>query len=59
MQALDPINGPDFQRLSEIRLREASTLLAAGQYEGVYYLVGYAAVADPTHGVLQWIRQYW
>lgn len=42
MQALDPITGADFQRLSELRLREAALLLTANQYEGAYYLVGYA-----------------
>jgi hypothetical protein len=42
MMALDPISRLDFQRLSEIRRAEATALFAAQQFEGVYYLVGYA-----------------
>lgn len=32
----------DFKQLSLIRQREAEALLAAGQYVGAYYLIGYA-----------------
>lgn len=42
MQALDPITRSDFQRLSDIRLQEASVLQAASQFAGAYYLAGYA-----------------
>ncbi len=42
MKALDPITRFDFQRLSEIRRGEATALLAARRFEGVYYLIGYA-----------------
>jgi len=42
MNALDPITGADFQRLAGIRLGEATTLRGSGQYEGAYYLTGYA-----------------
>ena len=31
----------DFQQLASIRLREANALLAAGHWEGAYYLGGY------------------
>jgi HEPN domain-containing protein len=36
------MNRTDFQRLSEIRLRESKALLAAGFPDGAYYLAGYA-----------------
>jgi HEPN domain-containing protein len=36
------MNREDFQRVSEIRLRESRALLAAGFPEGAYYLAGYA-----------------
>jgi HEPN domain-containing protein len=32
----------DFQRLAELRLKEAKALCAAGMYDGAYYLAGYA-----------------
>jgi HEPN domain-containing protein len=36
------MNRSDFQRLSELRLKEAKALLAGGFPEGAYYLAGYA-----------------
>jgi len=36
------LNRADFQALTQIRLEEADILLAAGKYEGAYYLAGYA-----------------
>ena len=36
------MNRGDFQRLAEIRLKEARALLEAGCHEGAYYLSGYA-----------------
>jgi HEPN domain-containing protein len=36
------MNRLDFQRLSELRLREAKALLVAGFPEGAYYLAGYS-----------------
>ncbi len=42
MEALDPITRSDFQRLAELRLREAELLLNAGCAEVAYYLAGYA-----------------
>jgi HEPN domain-containing protein len=36
------MNRADFQQLSELRLREAQALLAAGLPDGAYYLAGYA-----------------
>jgi HEPN domain-containing protein len=36
------MNRNDFQRLAELKHKEAKTLLAAGFPEGAYYLAGYA-----------------
>ncbi len=36
------MNRVEFQRLAEVRLREAEALLAAGLWDGAYYLAGYA-----------------
>jgi HEPN domain-containing protein len=32
----------DFQRLADVRIAEAGVLLAAGMWDGAYYLAGYA-----------------
>ncbi len=36
------MNRMEFQGLAEIRIREAEILLAAGAWDGAYYLAGYA-----------------
>src|SRR6266496_3045339 len=36
------MNRGDFQQLARIRIREAKVLLDSGNYEGAYYLAGYA-----------------
>jgi hypothetical protein len=36
------MNRADFQALADIRIAEAQQLLAAGLYDGAYYLAGYA-----------------
>jgi len=36
------MNRADFQKLAELRIREAKILLDSKQYEGAYYLAGYA-----------------
>jgi HEPN domain-containing protein len=36
------MNRADFQRLAELRIREAKILLDSKQHEGAYYLAGYA-----------------
>lgn len=36
------MNRPEFQQLAEVRVREAEALLAAGLWDGAYYLAGYA-----------------
>jgi hypothetical protein len=35
----------DFQKLADIRVREAKILLDAGEHDGAYYLAGYAVEA--------------
>jgi len=36
------MNRTDLQKLSNMRIREAKVLFAAGEYSGAYYLAGYA-----------------
>jgi HEPN domain-containing protein len=36
------MNRGDFQRLTEVRLADAQLLLENGQYDGAYYVAGYA-----------------
>jgi HEPN domain-containing protein len=36
------VDRTDFQVLSRIRLKEAKVLMAAGLYDGAYYLAGYS-----------------
>src|SRR2546421_10186200 len=36
------MNRADFQKLAELRIRDAKILLDSKQYEGAYYLAGYA-----------------
>jgi HEPN domain-containing protein len=36
------MNRTDLQKLSNIRIREAKVLFAAGEHSGAYYLAGYA-----------------
>jgi hypothetical protein len=35
----------EFQQLSVVRIRDAAALLAAGQFDGSYYLGGFAVEA--------------
>src|SRR5205085_9225611 len=35
------VNRADFQKLAEMRIKEAGILLAAGEVDGSYYLAGY------------------
>jgi HEPN domain-containing protein len=37
-----PMNRLEFQQLAGVRVREAEALLAAGLWDGAYYLAGYA-----------------
>lgn len=36
------MNRAEFQQLAEVRVKEAEALLAAGLWDGAYYLAGYA-----------------
>lgn len=36
------MNRTEFQELAEVRIKEAEALLAAGLWDGAYYLAGYA-----------------
>jgi hypothetical protein len=45
------MNRTTFQRISEIRRREALVLLTAGEYPGAYYLVGYAVECALNQGM--------
>jgi HEPN domain-containing protein len=36
------VNRTEFQQLAEVRVKEAEALLAAGRWDGAYYLAGYA-----------------
>jgi HEPN domain-containing protein len=47
-----------FQRISEIRLRDAATLLKARQYSGAYYLIGYAVECALKACVAKQVRRY-
>jgi HEPN domain-containing protein len=52
------MNRATFQRISEIRKREAAALLSAGQYPGAYYLVGYAVECALKACVAKQVRRY-
>jgi hypothetical protein len=36
------VNRTEFQQLAEVRIEEAAVLLAAGKWDGAYYMAGYA-----------------
>jgi len=52
------MNRTDLQRLSRIRLREARVLLNNGQYEGAYYLLGYAVECALKACIARQTRRY-
>lgn len=52
------MNRTTFQRISEIRRREALVLLTAGEYPGAYYLVGYAVECALKACVAKQVRRY-
>jgi len=47
-----------FQQISEIRRRDAATLLKARQYSGAYYLIGYAVECALKACVAKQVRRY-
>lgn len=52
------MNRASFQRISELRRREAAILLKAGQYPGAYYLLGYAIECALKACVAKQVRRY-
>ena len=47
-----------FQTVSALRVQEADVLLKAGQYEGAYYLIGYAIECALKACVAKQVKQY-
>ena len=52
------MNRNDFQRLAEIRVREARSLLDVGHYPGAYYIMGYAVECALKACVSKQIKRY-
>jgi len=52
------LNRSDFQRLAELRVAEAKSLLDQGRYEGAYYLAGYAVECAIKAYVARQTNQY-
>jgi HEPN domain-containing protein len=52
------MNRSDFQKLAKIRLREAKALLDAKQFDGAYYLCGYAVECALKACIAKSINQY-
>lgn len=48
----------DFQRLSKLRVQEARALLAAGCFQGAYYLVGYSVECALKSCVAKQVRRH-
>jgi len=51
------MNRMEFQQLAEVRVREAEALLAAGLWDGAYYLAGYAVECALKACVLRLVEQ--
>lgn len=52
------MNKSDLERLVEIRLSEARTLLSAGNFHGAYYLVGYSLECALKACIAKQVCQY-
>jgi HEPN domain-containing protein len=52
------VNRSDLQRLADVRLREAQTLLAAGAFDGSYYLSRYVVECALKACVAKQIRAF-
>ena len=52
------MNRLDFQKLAEIRIKEAKVLLDSSCYEGAYYLAGYAVECALKACVAQLTREH-
>ena len=52
------MNRADFQRLANLRVKEAKVLLDNGCYEGAYYLAGYAVECALKACIAKQTREY-
>lgn len=52
------MNRAEFQKLADLRAREAGVLLAARCYDGAYYLAGYAVECALKACIAKKIRRY-
>jgi HEPN domain-containing protein len=52
------MNRADLQKLSNIRIREAKILFAAGEYSGAYYLAGYAVECALKACIAKGVQRY-
>lgn len=52
------MNRGDFQRLAEIRAREAEYLLSEGMFDGGYYLLGYVVECALKACIAKNVQQY-
>jgi HEPN domain-containing protein len=52
------MNRVDLQRLSNMRIREAKILFAAGEYSGAYYLAGYAVECALKACIAKGVQRY-
>lgn len=52
------MNKTDLEALVQIRIREAHTLLDAGQYQGAYYLAGYAVECALKSCIAKTVQQF-
>jgi HEPN domain-containing protein len=52
------MNRADLQKLSNIRIREAKVLFAAGEFSGAYYLAGYAVECALKACIAKSVQRY-
>lgn len=52
------LNRDDLQRLADIRIAEARTLLDSGHYSGAYYLTGYAVECALKACIARQVREF-
>jgi HEPN domain-containing protein len=52
------MNRADLQKLSNMRIREAKILFAAGEHSGAYYLAGYAVECALKACIARGVQRY-
>jgi HEPN domain-containing protein len=52
------LNRRDFQKLAEVRLKDAKALLKARQFDGAYYIAGYAVECALKACICRKIKRY-